>query len=383
MDSPVLDYRSPPQPGEESAIPPAPMLAWSRVACALGAIALPLFCIVVAANGGYLHAPEYQSTPVWQAYVQMVPVPEVGWPFYPLMGYAMLCAGAMVAAPRVAPRSFVVRFGLLSGIIIAVQFGVIYVLGSGVQPMAMFLAGGIVGLLIASALLRLIPPHYRTPVALLVLTLPLAVLVSWFGLRRVMAFYFWLLVAAPAVTAFSYLTLLEVAMRSPARVAPSGRTRVVLPLAWLAGWAAAWKGSMMLAAAKYATLPPTQPSCYVATAAARGHPWFVGAAVAYTRDGEPYRVNAQLRRLKRFEILLALVAHRWHRWVRWVYDAVGPRLARRLAHPLAADVAYLLLKPAEWTLGRVASLVLPVDVYPDRVKPPTVSAVSVSPADRR
>ena len=366
VEQPVLDYRSPPQPGEESAIPPPPMLAWSRVACALGAIALPLFCIVVAANGGYLHAPEYQSTPVWQAYVQMVPVPEVGWPFYPLMGYAMLCAAAVVAAPRMAPRGFAVRFGLLSGIVIAVQFGVIYVLGSGVQPMAMFLAGAILALLIASALLRLVPHRYRTLVALLLLTLPLAVLITWFGLRRVMVFYFWLLIAAPALTACSYLTLLEVAMRSPARVAPTRRTRVALPLAWLASWAAAWKGSMMLAAAKYATLPPTAPGCYVATAAARGHPRFVGAAVVYTRDGDPYCVNAQLRRLKRFEILLALATPRVHCLLREFYDAVGPRLARRLKHPLAADVAYVLLKPAEWTLGGVASLVLPIDVYPAR-----------------
>jgi hypothetical protein len=207
---------------------------------------------------------------------------------------------------------------------------------------------------------------YRTIAALLVLTLPLAVLITWFGLRRVMLFYFWLLVAAPALTACSYLTLLEVAMRSPARVAPTRRTRVALPLAWLASWAAAWKGSMMLAAAKYATLPPTAPGCYVATAAARGHPRFVGAAVVYTRDGDPYCVNAQLRRLKRFEILLALATPRVHCLLREFYDAVGPRLARRLTHPLAADVAYVLLKPAEWTLGGVASLVLPIDVYPAR-----------------
>lgn len=34
--------------------------------------------------------------------------------------------------------------------------------------------------------------------------------------------------------------------------------------------------------------------------------------------------------------------------MRRVYDYIGPRLARRLVHPLLADAAYLLLKPFEW-----------------------------------
>ena len=34
--------------------------------------------------------------------------------------------------------------------------------------------------------------------------------------------------------------------------------------------------------------------------------------------------------------------------LRRIYDRVGPVLARGLVHAVLADVAYLLLKPAEW-----------------------------------
>lgn len=37
-----------------------------------------------------------------------------------------------------------------------------------------------------------------------------------------------------------------------------------------------------------------------------------------------------------------------HRRVRRFYDRVGPLLARGLKHPVLADVAYWILKPAEW-----------------------------------
>jgi hypothetical protein len=44
------------------------------------------------------------------------------------------------------------------------------------------------------------------------------------------------------------------------------------------------------------------------------------------------------------------VAPRTHRSLRAFYDGVAPPLAARLRHPLAADLAYLSLKPAEWAV---------------------------------
>jgi hypothetical protein len=34
--------------------------------------------------------------------------------------------------------------------------------------------------------------------------------------------------------------------------------------------------------------------------------------------------------------------------LRAIYDRIGPTMAAALVHPLLADLAYVLLKPAEW-----------------------------------
>jgi hypothetical protein len=38
-----------------------------------------------------------------------------------------------------------------------------------------------------------------------------------------------------------------------------------------------------------------------------------------------------------------------HKHLRKLYDVVGKALARRIQNPFLADVAYLLLKPFEWS----------------------------------
>lgn len=98
---------------------------------------------------------------------------------------------------------------------------------------------------------------------------------------------------------------------------------------------------------EYAKLP-TAPGCYIATAAARGHRRFVGARLYFAADGRRFAVNDQLCRLKCFELILAHCLPRAHRVCRGAYDRLGPPAAALLAHPLLADAAYLLLKPAEW-----------------------------------
>ena len=107
--------------------------------------------------------------------------------------------------------------------------------------------------------------------------------------------------------------------------------------------------SVMLSLNKYSSLP-TQPvsQCYVVTAAARGHRQFVGSKLELI-DGIELPVNTQLSRLWAFERMLKQIWPQGHLAMRYIYDHIGPRLAVRVSNPWLADMAYLSLKPVEWT----------------------------------
>ena len=64
-------------------------------------------------------------------------------------------------------------------------------------------------------------------------------------------------------------------------------------------------------------------------------------------------VNRQLRTRKAFELMLQAVAPRAPHRLRHMYDSIGPRLASATLTPLAADLAFVGLKPAEW-IARLA-----------------------------
>jgi hypothetical protein len=105
----------------------------------------------------------------------------------------------------------------------------------------------------------------------------------------------------------------------------------------------------VLMLAKYASLPLTPPGdCFVCTAAAKGHRSLVGSQVFFVDRGRTCVVNDQLRVLKAFELLIVAISPRAHGTLRAVYNTLGPRLAATLGNPLAADVAYVALKPLEW-----------------------------------
>jgi len=154
--------------------------------------------------------------------------------------------------------------------------------------------------------------------------------------------YLLVLIMGPAwcLEAYAALAILSSRVRAPER---DPRARVLVPL-WFAAYGASWATAVAAAIRTYRALPTTQPSgCYVVTAAARGHRRFVRA-----RAAGGMMVNDQLRRLKCAEIALATAAPSLHRAVRGAYDRVGPVLAAGMVHPLLADLAYVLLKPAEW-----------------------------------
>ncbi len=115
-------------------------------------------------------------------------------------------------------------------------------------------------------------------------------------------------------------------------------------LAWLGGLAATVYAKIILAHQAYEALPDTPPECFIVTAAARGNRRFVGSGLNPTTG----RIeNAQLARMRTFERYLMTEFPNAHRRLRAVYNRLGPVVARRIRHPLAADLTYVILKPLE------------------------------------
>jgi hypothetical protein len=122
------------------------------------------------------------------------------------------------------------------------------------------------------------------------------------------------------------------------------------PWGWMYGWCGGFLLAMLakvpLAMRFYASLPDEPPqSCFVVTAAARGHARIVGTSYDSTLCRP---VNQQLLRFWQFEELLADQSPRVHRSLRHVYNRIGPLLAKLIIARWQADLVFLLLKPLEW-----------------------------------
>lgn len=108
-----------------------------------------------------------------------------------------------------------------------------------------------------------------------------------------------------------------------------------------------WFGSILWSRNIYASLPDTAPSCFVVTAAGRGHKKFVGPFVEIQHHGRRIQANQQLITLRRFENLWRQRAPHSHRCFRVCYNRLGPAIAAQIRSPWLADLAYVAIKPAE------------------------------------
>ncbi len=108
-------------------------------------------------------------------------------------------------------------------------------------------------------------------------------------------------------------------------------------------WVASWLWSRSL----YASLPDQAPSCFIVTAAGRGHAAFVGRHIEITRNGRSLLVNRQLITFWQFENRWQSFSPRSHRIFRCGYNGIGPVIAARIKSPWLADFIYLALKPLE------------------------------------
>ena len=346
----VLSYGSP------DLLPERAILPWPlRVFHFATAIALPLICFAISAEH-YPAGPEWQRGK-WFDYLGMIPSAKAGWPFYPLLLFAMYAAGRTIIQPRRAIDLPHIRIGLFTGVLLAWQYGYIQTVNimSMDDPIVASLIGVIVPIGFVAAMVFAhwtsskfiwhrqwyLSPKGQTYFwgGILALGL-LTIVVSKLAAAGVIIVGSLVLAPGLTMTTFVALSLLALRHGTPLNRQPQ---MIAWMLAWLGAFVAAWATSYTGAIAAYAQLPTSNPACYIATAATRGHRRFVGR-----REINGVSLTPQLAMLKAGEFAIAA---RWpgvHRAMRGVYDVIGPRLATLIRNPVTADLVYVSLKPFEW-----------------------------------
>ena len=160
----------------------------------------------------------------------------------------------------------------------------------------------------------------------------------------------------PAVAAASY-TLLAFDIRRRGQLLPARKLDII---AWFSALAVTLAVKIPLAMRLFESLPVERPSgygdCFVVSAAAMGHPRFVGSHYDQVAGRS---VNGQLHTLRAFEDRLAKDCPIFHCHLRRLYNRTGPPIAAQIRSPFIADLMYLLLKPIEW-LASMYLVVKPV-----------------------
>ena len=303
--------------------------------------------------------------PEWQdgrfsSYIALLLSPEASWIFAPLIIFSALSMLTLLLDnTSKQAQAFWVRLGVYTGTLLALQFTILALIAVGGGTI--IVVGLWLGTLIAWYALRWASQKIGKKWTMLIVLGLAFFLYAGYILFEVInlgsfspymlsnPFFFligFLVGSAP------FWTLLIMSTTSY-RLLKHYETRFTLPrglgiLAWLGGFSASWSLAILRTLQLYSELPTQPPDCYIATAAANGHPRFVGSQEVTLASGARMRVNTQLQRLKCAELALTAVAPRLHGLLRAAYDMLGRPLARRMTNPFVADTAYLLLKPFEW-----------------------------------
>jgi len=335
---------------------PFPKAWWLRVLYGLFVGLMPVFSFWATD----LLKPEWQNGDIG-SYIILLLFPQASVWFFPLLAYSIICYLVLLSAPTRFPHSFIVRCGIYTGVLLALHYSIvvlIYALDSYVYLLILVWIFPVVSV-----------PLYRWAVSkwtadkvnIVLLLLTISVLLIGILISRSSLPILVLVLLTMAAPFWSFL----LALRAAIWLYKNYETRLTLArglgfTTWLAGYAAAWRFDILKMYELYAALPPQPPpDCYIATAAACGHPRFVGSRTVHRAGGKSIQVNAQLQILKCAELALQAVSPHWHMRLRFVYDKLGKPLACGIQNPCLADIAYVLLKPCEWLAGLLLHIIVP------------------------
>jgi hypothetical protein len=344
---------------------PFPTSVWGRVLYGLFITLLPAICFWATD----LFKPEWQNGE-FNSYVILFLFPQASLVFILLLAYSVICYLCLMFAPQRFAHQLIIRVGIYTGILLALQYSIVVLIYS-FNSFAYIIV--LIWLLpfVLPLLYRLVVSNWtavKVNRALLILVLAGLLIggVITRGSLPILA-VIGLAMAAPF---WSFL----LALRAGVWLYKNHETKLTLYrglglMAWLAAYAAAWRYDILKMFELYAALPPQPPpDCYIATAAAQGHPRVVGSRLVQRADGKSMQVNGQLQVLKFAELALLAVKPRWHTALRKIYDVVGESLARRIHSPYLADIAYFLLKPFEWLARWLLKMIVPeVDALTEKI----------------
>ena len=357
-DPPTTDSTPATQWGEVvPASRPTPIPMAIRIAIFGFGIVVPIVCHLLTLN----HPP---SPPEWQSgalrhKLGYLLSGRCGWPMFPLLGFAMFCLGMVTIVEKQAAKGWV-RFGVFTGVLVTVWYLFAFSLSFGgvfLGPIGLLLGAGIFLLVIYGIYLActIIKNNEDKGIVALVFLFGGIILVSSFvwgfeGLTAlfIIPFFVSLILSTP----LAFLVYLGMSIRIIRIYREDLRysiAELMGAVTWLAMFFAAIRATITNSLAEYAQLPLEPPEgCYIATAAANGHPAIVGSHRLSAVMGQPVFVNQQLTTFKAAELVLRAISPGSHRAFRFVYNRIGPPLAAMLGSRLLASLAYLSLKPAEW-----------------------------------
>lgn len=346
---------------------------WKTLGC-LGGIVIPAFCFLIAMpNGSPLVTSKWQSGNPNQYANLMLQWPSV-LPFYPILLFCMVCCWLVLFGGQRWIDRIWIRFGIYTGIPVAVQFHVLLFSPNDWNPVhfGYSVISLFVGVAITLAVVVILMSFFALAgklkrkigdvafVVLLLVAFAVRCLLVWVNdLDASLASIFipyelggavlgcLILSTVFATTTYSLLAW-HVWHRAEDRRIRFGLLQMLGGLTWSAAYLAAWRASVVMAIAEYKTLPMSDPRCYVCTAAARGHRRFVGSFEITLDDGTKAVANRQLQVLKAAELAVMVTLPKLHHGFRWIYNRVGPKMAACLATHWIADIGFVTLKLIEW-----------------------------------
>lgn len=248
--------------------------------------------------------------------------PKISIYFFPFLIYSIISVNLLLADPISFAPMFIVRLGVYTGFLLAVQYSI------------------------------------------------LVLLIGWDLIFGVMVPPITIMLIMPFANAYIFARVSnKLLSRYELQFINSLILKILAFLVWCLVYRAAWYSAYTKALELYSLLPNNRSSCYVATAASHGHKKLVGRQVLITVEGKPISITKQLLILKCGELAIQLTFPYFHVFLRSIYDTVGPLLAKALViHPLFADIAYLTLKPFEWLTMMILKTIVPdINEYAGRL----------------